>query len=63
MLLSLELDSMSSSGIFGIADFFRPDVVGSSVRGAFILGGLHQSCQWLTCLFSLACNGVGPICN
>ena len=27
------------------------------------LGGLHQSCQWLTCSPSLACNGVGPICN
>ena len=39
MPLSLELNRVSSSGISGIADFFRPDVVGSSVRGAFILGG------------------------
>ena len=39
MLLSLELDNMSSSGISGAVVSFRPDVVGSSMRGAFVFGG------------------------
>ena len=39
VLLSIELDSVSSSYISGNADFFRPDVVGSSVHGAFSFGG------------------------
>ena len=39
MLLLLELDNVSSSGIFGTVVSFRPDVVGSSMHGAFIFGG------------------------
>ena len=41
MLLSLELDNVSSSGLAlsGTVVSFRPDVVGSSVCGAFIFGG------------------------
>ena len=63
MLLSLELDSMSSSGISGIADFFRPNGCDLLCVVPLFWGGLPQSCQRLTCLFSLACNGVDPICN
>ena len=51
VLLSLELDSVSSSGISGTADSFRPDVVGSSVCGAFVFGGVCIS----TVGGSLAC--------
>ena len=37
MLLSLELDSVSSSGVaLSGTVSFRPDVVGSSVHGAFV---------------------------
>ena len=48
MLLSLELDSVSSSGISGTADSFRPDVVGSSVHGAFV-------CGWSASVLLVAC--------
>ena len=39
MLLLLELDSVSSSGISGNADSFRSDLVASSVCGDFVFGG------------------------
>ena len=39
MLLLLELDSVSSSGISGNADSFGSDLVASSVCGVFVFGG------------------------
>ena len=65
MLLSLELDSMSSSGVAWSGTVsFGPDVVGSSMCGAFVFGGRwHQYFHRLVCLTVLVCNDVGPICN
>ena len=39
MLLLLELDSVSSSGISGSTDSFGSDLVAPSVRGVFVFGG------------------------
>ena len=39
MLLLLELDSVSSSGISCNVDSFGSDLVAASVRGIFVFGG------------------------
>ena len=39
MLLLLEPDSVSSSGISGSTDSFGSDLVASSVHGVFVFGG------------------------